>query len=52
MNDDVEGEDIGVGGSVEGVASGGETTAFGVEESEVVGNIGKVWNERLDVKCV
>lgn len=37
---------------MEGVVSGGETAALGVEESEVVGNIGKVWNERLDVKCV
>lgn len=52
MNHNVEGEDIGVGGSVEGVASGGETTAFGVEESEVVGNISKVRNVRLDVNCV
>lgn len=37
---------------MEGAAGGGETAAFGVEESEVVGNVGDVWNERLDVKCV
>lgn len=48
-DDDIEGEDIGVRRGVEGFPGKGETAAFGVEESEVVGNVGKVWDERLDV---
>lgn len=39
-DDSIIGEDIGVKGVVENAASGGEATAFGVKENEVVGNIG------------
>lgn len=48
-DDGVEGEDIGEGGGGEGVASGGEAAALGVEEDEVVGEVGGGWDERFDV---
>lgn len=43
-DDGVEGEDVGAGGGVEGVAGGGEAVAFGVEEDEVVGDVGGRWD--------
>lgn len=48
-NDGVEGEDVGVWGGVEGMAGGGEAAAFGVEEDEVVGEVGGGW-EDFDVE--
>lgn len=44
VDHDVEGEDIGGEGGAEGAAGGGEAAAFGVEESEVVGDVGVVWD--------
>lgn len=52
IDDGVEGEDIGVWGFFEGLAGVGELAAFGVEEDEVVGEVGGAGDEGLDEKSV
>lgn len=51
-DDGVVGEDIGVVSSGEGVAGGEEAARIGVEEDEVVGNVGGRRNEGLEVEGV
>ena len=43
-------ENIGVLSEVEGGLGSVEGTTFGVEEGEVVGEVGGGWDERLEVK--
>jgi len=50
--DGVVGEDIWAWSGVEGVASGGEVAAFGVEKDEVVGEIGGRRDDILYVESV
>ena len=50
--DGVVGEDIWAWSGIEGVASGGEAAAFGVEKDEVVGEIGGRKDETLYVESM
>lgn len=50
IDEGVVGEDIGVLGEVEGSLGIVEGATFGVEEGEVIGQVGGGWDEGLEVK--